>query len=145
MPILDIEQIRKILPQAYPFLFVDKVIELEPGKRVVAIKNVSINDGFFEGHFPGNPIMPGTLIIEAMAQASILLYYSNYEGDLKDRPNYYLGTVKASFKAPVTPGDQLKLEAQTVKIIPQGAFIETKAFVNDVKIADAELIFAVKK
>lgn len=145
MAILDIEQIRKILPQTYPFLFVDKVVELEPGKRVVAIKNVSINDGFFEGHFPDNPIMPGTLIIEAMAQASILLYYSNYEGNLKDRPNYYLGTVKASFKAPVTPGDQLRLEAETVKIIPGGAFINTKAFVNDTLVSTAELIFAVKK
>lgn len=143
--VFDIEQIKKILPQRYPFLLIDKVVELEPGKKAVAIKNVSINDGFFVGHFPGNPIMPGTLIIEAMAQTSIVLYYSAYKEDLKKRPDYYLGSVKARFKNPVVPGDQLRLQAHTEKILPSGAFVNVKAFVEDKEIAEAELIFAVKQ
>jgi 3-hydroxyacyl-[acyl-carrier-protein] dehydratase len=141
---LDIQQIEKILPQRYPFLFIDKALELELGKRVVAIKNVSINEYYFQGHFPANPIMPGVLIIEAMTQASILLYYSAYQDKLAKIPAYYLGSVKAKFKHPVFPGSQLKLESKTVKLLPTGAFIEAKASVEGKEVAEAELIFAVK-
>ncbi|MBU2541850.1 MAG: 3-hydroxyacyl-ACP dehydratase FabZ [Candidatus Omnitrophica bacterium] len=145
MKTLDIDQIKKVLPHRHPMLLIDRVIELEPGKRVVAIKNVSINDSFLQGHFPGNPIMPGTSIVEAMAQASIVLYHSGYEDELVNVPNYYLGSIKARFIHPVFPGDQLSLEAETVKLLPTGAFISTKAFVKDKQIAEAELVFAVKK
>ena len=142
---INIEEIQKILPQRYPFLFIDKVIDIDPGKKVVAIKNVTSTEGFFSGHFPGQPIMPGTLIIEAMAQASIILYYSQYKDNLKEKPDYYLGSVKARFKQAVFPGDQLRIEAETVKILPSGAFVSVKALVKDDVVAEAELVFAVKK
>jgi len=142
---INIEEIQKILPQRYPFLFIDRVIEIDPGKKVVAIKNVSSTEGFFPGHFPEQPIMPGTLIVEAMAQGSILLYHSQYKDDLENKPNYYLGSVKARFKQAVFPGDQLRIEAETVKILPTGAFVNAKAFVKDTVVAEAELVFAVKR
>lgn len=139
-----IEELKKILPHRYPFLLIDKVTELVPGKSVTAIKNVSINDWFFEGHFPGMPVMPGTLIIEAMAQASILLYHSAYEDKLKKRPDYYLGSIKASFMHPVYPGDQLRIVSETVKLIPTGAYVNAKAYVGEKTIAETEIVFAVK-
>lgn len=145
MKVDNIEALMEILPQRYPYLMIDKVLELELGKSVTALKNVSINDWFFEGHFPGNPVMPGTLIIEAMAQASILLYHSGFEDKLTKRPDYYLGSVKTRFLNPVTPGDQLKIVAETVKLIPTGAFVNAKCFVADKPIAEAELVFAVKQ
>lgn len=139
------ESINEILPQRYPFLFIDKIVELEPGKKAVAYKNVSINEEYFNGHFPGKPVMPGALIIEAMSQASILLYHSAYKNSLENKPEYYLGSIKARFLNPVFPGDQLKLTAETVKLIPTGAFVEAKAYVGEKIIAEAELIFSVKQ
>jgi 3-hydroxyacyl-[acyl-carrier-protein] dehydratase len=141
----DIEKIMEILPHRYPFLLIDRIDELEHGKRAVTRKNVTINDWFLKGHFPGRPIMPGMLILEAMAQTAILLYFSAYEKDLKSNPEYYLGSVKGRFLSPVYPGDQLKMVAETVKLIPTGAFVNAKAFVGDKTIAEAELIFSVKK
>ena len=137
--------INEMLPQRYPFLFIDKITELLPGKKVVAYKNVSINEEFFSGHFPDKPVMPGALIIEAMSQASILLYYSAYKDSLGKKPEYYLGSIKARFLNPVFPGDQLKLTAETVKLIPTGAFVAAKAYVGDKITAEAELIFSVKQ
>jgi 3-hydroxyacyl-[acyl-carrier-protein] dehydratase len=135
----------EILPHRYPLLLIDRIEELDPGKRAVTRKNVTINDWFFKGHFPGKPIMPGMLILEAMAQTSILLYFSAYEKDLGSTPEYYLGSVKGRFMAPVYPGDQLKMIAETVKLIPTGAFVNTRALVNEKEIAEADLVFAVKK
>lgn len=142
---LGIEEIKKILPQRYPFLFIDKVVELDPGKRAVCIKNVTANEKFFEGHFPNNPVMPGMILAEAMAQAAIFLYYSAYKEDLKAMPRYYLGQAKTMFKKAVVPGDQLRIEAKTVKLIPTGAFVEAKAYVKDEIAAETELIFSVKQ
>jgi 3-hydroxyacyl-[acyl-carrier-protein] dehydratase len=142
---LDIDAIKKILPHRHPMLLIDRVIDLEPGKRAVAIKNVTINDWFIQGHFPGKPVMPGTLIVEAMAQTAILIYHSAFEDQIKQTPDYYLGSIKASFSHPVLPGDQLRLEAETVKLISNGAFINLKAFVGDKKVAESELVFIVKQ
>lgn len=141
---LNIEQIREILPQEYPFIMIDRVIELIPGEKVVAIKNVSGTESYFPGHFPKNPIMPGTLIVEAMAQASIILYHSKYKDDLTGTPQYYLGSIKADFKKKVVPGDQLRLEVITAKLIPTGAFVNAKTFVGKDIVAEAELVFGVK-
>ncbi len=145
MATLGIEQIEKILPHRYPMLLIDRVLELEPGKRVVTIKNLTTNDHFFQGHFPGAPIMPGTLIVEAMAQASILLYHSAYKEDLKNTPKYYLGSIKARFSHPVFPGDQLRIESETVKLLSTGAYVTARAFVGDKQAAEADLIFAIKR
>ncbi len=131
----------KILPHRTPVLLVDRVLELEPGERVRAVKNITSNDQLFQGHFPGKPVMPGALIIEALAQASILLYAK--EGS-KEKSTYYLASVKADFKKPVIPGDQLVLEAQNVRMTPNGAYVEAKALVNNDIVAQADLILVIK-
>ena len=119
---------------------------MKPGKRVVAVKDVKANEWFFKGHFPGHPIMSGALIIEIMAQTSIFLYYSKYKDSLKKKPSYYLYSVKeATFRYPVVSGDQLKIEAQTKKLLPTAGVVDAKVFVKDKEVAVAELIFGIKR
>jgi 3-hydroxyacyl-[acyl-carrier-protein] dehydratase len=142
---MNIEEILKVLKHRFPFLLIDRVLELEDGKRVTAIKNVTINDWFFQGHFPDLPIMPGTLITEAMAQTAIMLYHSAYKDELQKKADYFLGQVKVRFLNPVVPGDQLKITAVTDKLTPTGAFVSAKAFIGDKPVAEAELIFAIKR
>lgn len=139
----DIEEIKKILPQRFPFLMLDRVLELEPGKKVTAIKNVSINEQFFQGHFPDKPILPGVLIIEAMAQAAIVLFYSQKQQDNK-KMSYYLGAVKARFLSPVYPGDQLKVEVEPLKIISGVGIVNAVASVDGRLVARAEIAFSAK-
>jgi len=141
---LNYEDIIKILPQRYPFLMIDRVLELEPGKKVVAVKNVSFNEEFFAGHFPGQPIMPGVLIIEAMAQASIVLFYGE-NLSAKKRMNYYLGSVKVRFLHPVLPGDQLKIVVEPVKVIFGAAIVKAQAFVEEKEVAGGEISFIAKE
>jgi 3-hydroxyacyl-[acyl-carrier-protein] dehydratase len=106
---MDVKEIQKYLPHRYPFLLVDRVIELEPNSKAVGIKNVTINEPFFEGHFPGNPIMPGVLIVEAMAQtAGLLAFGSGVQGNTV----YFMSIERAKFRRPVVPGDQLRLEIE---------------------------------
>ena len=105
---MDIKWIQNLLPHRYPFLLVDRVIEIDPGKKAVGIKNVTINEEFFQGHFPGNPIMPGVLIIEAMAQLAGVLAFNS--GASKGTSVYFMSIEKAKFRRPVVPGDQLRLE-----------------------------------
>ncbi|MDD3295762.1 MAG: 3-hydroxyacyl-ACP dehydratase FabZ [Candidatus Omnitrophica bacterium] len=142
---LNIEEIQKILPQRYPFLLIDKIIEIEPGQRVVAIKNVSNTEGFFSGHFPGKPVMPGALIIEAMAQASIVLYWSKYKDELVKTPNYYLVSVKVDLENPVYPGDSLMIESKALKIIPKAGFVEVNASIDKTIIAKGQATFAIER
>jgi len=141
---LNIEEIQKILPQKFPFLMIDRVLELEPGKKITALKNISINEGFFSGHFPGLPVMPGVLIIEAMAQASIIMLYSPKEGGADNKAAYYLASVKMRFLHPVTAGDQLRIEVEPIKIVSGAGLVKAKATAGDKEIASGELSFSVK-
>jgi 3-hydroxyacyl-[acyl-carrier-protein] dehydratase len=143
---LSFEEVKELIPQRFPFIMIDKVTELEPGKHVVAVKNVSGNDIFFLGHFPEKAVMPGAAIIEAMAQASIVLFAAgkDRESDEK-RPLYYFGSVKARFLNPVVPGDQIVIRVVNVKTLPAGAYVSGEAFVEDRKIAEADLVFSAKK
>lgn len=142
---LDIENIQKILPQRYPLLMLDRVIELDPGKKVVALKNVSINEGFFAGHFPGKPVMPGALIIEAMVQAAILLSYSPQESAQDKKLSYYLTAVKIRFLNPVFPGDQLKITVTPVKLITDSGIANAVVESGSKEIAKGEISFGIKR
>jgi beta-hydroxyacyl-ACP dehydratase FabZ len=141
---LNYEEIVKILPQRYPFLMVDRVIELDPGRKVVAIKNVSFNEEFFSGHFPSQPIMPGVLIVEAMAQASIILFYGQDPAAGK-KTDYYLGSVKVRFLHPVLPGDQLTITIEPIKAISGAAIVKAKAEVIGKEVASGEISFVAKE
>jgi len=141
----DINKIQELLPQKYPFLFIDRVLAADAEKKkVTCLKNVTINDYFFAGHFPENPVMPGALIMEAMAQASILLYAVIKPQIAEKRPDYYLGKVEVKFLSVVRPGDQLILEAQGVKTFDQAGIVSVKALVNGKLVAEAQIMFGVK-
>jgi 3-hydroxyacyl-[acyl-carrier-protein] dehydratase len=141
----DKERIQSILPHREPFLFIDEITEIDGTKKVVAVKNIKGSESFFEGHFPDNPIMPGVLIIEAMAQASIILYYECKPEIAKTHPNYYLGKVRAEFLSPVFPGDKLILETNNIKIIDEAAVIDALARVDDRIVAKANFVLGIKK
>lgn len=142
---LDFEEVKRLVPQRFPFLMVDKIIEIEPGKSAVAVKNISGNDMVFLGHFPEKAIMPGALILEAMAQTAIILFAKSGSGDARGKsPLYYFGSVKARFLHPAVPGDQLRIKVVNVKTLPTGAFVSGEAFVDDKKIAEADLVFSVQ-
>jgi UDP-3-O-[3-hydroxymyristoyl] N-acetylglucosamine deacetylase/3-hydroxyacyl-[acyl-carrier-protein] dehydratase len=141
---LDIKAIAKILPHRYPFLLIDRIIDLESTKRVVAIKNVTINEPFFQGHFPDHPIMPGVLIIEAMAQAGGVLLLNT----VKDPENslvYFMGIDKVRFRKPVIPGDQIRFELELVQSRLSRFKMVGKAFVDGQLVAEGELMAAVVK
>lgn len=136
---LDVNEIMKVLPHRYPFLLVDKVIEMEPGQRIVAIKNVSINEPFFPGHFPGHPVMPGVLIIEAMAQVAAILAYISSGTDAASKVVYFTGIDNARFRKPVVPGDQLRFELDVIAC-KRGIWMFTaKAFVDGKLVTEADL------
>ncbi len=140
---LDFEEIKKLIPQRFPFIMIDRIIELDPGKHAVAVKNVSGNDMVFLGHFPEKAIMPGALILEAMAQTAIILFATGEKGG-GQKQMYFFGSVKARFLHPAVPGDQLKIKVENVKSLPTGAYVSGEAFVGDKKITEAELVFSVK-
>ncbi len=133
---INTKEIQELLPHRYPFLLVDKIIELEPGKRAVGIKNVTINEGFFQGHFPGNPIMPGVLIIEALAQVGGILAFRS--GVTPGKTVYFMTIEKAKFRKPVVPGDQLKLEVSILHQRSQVWKFTGNAIVDDKIAAEAE-------
>ena len=137
--LLDTNEIQKIIPHRYPFLLVDAIEEMEPGKRIVGIKNVSINEGYFQGHFPGQPIMPGVLIIESLAQTGGVLLLT----EVPDRSNkmmYIVAIDNARFRRPVVPGDQLKLELTVVSCRGTFCKVEGRASVNGELAAEATMM-----
>jgi 3-hydroxyacyl-[acyl-carrier-protein] dehydratase len=136
---LDINEIMKILPHRYPFLMVDRIIEGEQGKRCVGIKNVTINEPFFQGHFPGHPVMPGVLIIEAMAQVAGIMAYLASDEATRAKVTYFLAIDNARFRKPVLPGDQLRIEITTT-MHRRGIWgVAGKAFVGSALVAEADL------
>lgn len=141
---LDVRDIQKIIPHRFPFLLIDRVVELKPNEKLVAIKNVSINEQHFVGHFPEEKVMPGVLIVEAMAQAGCVYFYYSKNMQGKDLI-YYLAKVTAKFIAPVVPGDQLVIEVTTTKLLPKVGFLKAQAFVKDKLVAEADIGFGVKE
>lgn len=134
----DITEILKTLPHRYPFLLVDRVIDLKEGERIVGVKNVTINEPFFEGHFPDRPIMPGVLILEAMAQVGGVLAFKSFTAT--SRPVVYLtGVENAKFRKPVVPGDQLRFEIDVLKKRPPFWKMQGRAFVGEELACEAEL------
>jgi 3-hydroxyacyl-[acyl-carrier-protein] dehydratase len=123
----------------------DRVLELEYGKKVVAIKNITINEEFFAGHFPERPILPGVLIIEAMAQAAILLFYKEGVPPSEKKMAYYLGAVKVKFTHPVFPGDQLKITIEPIKLLSGQGLVNAVAQVGDKEVARGEISFSIKE
>lgn len=141
MSSMDINEIMAYLPHRFPFLLVDRVLSLEPGKNIVALKNVSMNEPFFPGHFPKHPVMPGVLILEALAQAAALLSFKT----VADAPNddavvYFAGIDGARFKKPVMPGDQLMLHVQILRNLKGIWKYATYAEVDGQRVAEAEMM-----
>ncbi len=139
----DFEEIKRLIPQRFPLIMIDKILDVVPGKEAIAVKNISGNDIFFLGHFPKRAIMPGVALIEAMAQTAIVIFSSGEAGETENAL-YFLGSVKARFFQPVVPGDQLIIRAVAVKSLPSGAYVEAEAKAEDQKVAEAELVFSVR-
>lgn len=138
---MNIQEIQAVIPHRFPFLLIDRVLEIEEGKKITAIKNVTANEQFFQGHFPQEPVMPGVLIIEAMAQAgaAAILSMEEYKGKI-----VYFGAIdKAKFRGKVVPGDTLRFEVEIVKLKKSAGIGYGAAYVDDKKVAEGELTFMI--
>jgi len=143
---MDVTEIQKYLPHRYPFLLVDRVLEFEANKRIVCLKNVTINEEIFNGHFPVTPVFPGVMIVEALAQASGLLAFKSRDHKLNDGYIYYLaGTDKTKFKRSVVPGDQLRLEVEIINFRTHWLKVSGKAYVEDQLVCSSLLTCAEQK
>jgi 3-hydroxyacyl-[acyl-carrier-protein] dehydratase len=140
---MDVQQIQKLLPHRYPFLLVDRVVEIVPGQKLIGYKNVTTNEPFFNGHFPGHPVMPGVLILEALAQASAILAYKTEGLDPSRKVTYLMAIDNAKFRKPVVPGDRLQLEVEVMK--HKGAIWKQRgtATVDGQKVAEGEFLATV--
>lgn len=137
---MDIQQIMNFLPHRYPFLLIDRVLEMEEGVRIKALKNVTINEPFFCGHFPGVPVMPGVLMIEAMAQAGGVLMFNSLE-EKETKVAMLLGADKCKFRKPVRPGDQMVIEVEVLRLRSRIGKMLGKAYVDGAVAAEAEISF----
>ena len=144
IPAMDIGRIMDVLPHRYPFLLVDRIVEVEGNRRIVGIKNVTINEPFFQGHFPGHPIMPGVLIIEAMAQVGGMLLLSHFEEQhVEDKVVYFMSLDNVKFRRPVLPGDQLRFELEMVAFRGKTCRMKGQGFVDGQLVAEAEMMAVV--
>ena len=139
---MDVEEIKALLPHRYPFLLVDRVGELVPGERVVAFKNVTVGEPFFQGHFPGYPVMPGVLIVEALAQAGALMMLKGMD-DSGNKIPFFAGIDKARFRRQVVPGDQLRLEVSVLRQRGSSCKLSARAYVGEELAAEAEIMAVV--
>lgn len=137
--VLNAQEIQDIIPHRYPMLLVDRIIELEPLKRAVGIKNVTMNEQFFLGHFPSQPVMPGVLLVEAMAQVGgiAMLYPKEHRGKLA----FFAGIDRVKFRRPVVPGDQVRMVAEIIKLRGSMGKVWAEAFVDDQLVAEGEFLF----
>lgn len=138
---MDSRWIQGILPHRYPLLLVDRVLELEAGKRIRALKNVTVNEEYFNGHFPGHPVVPGVLLLEAMAQAGGLLLLHDRPGT-DDKLLYFTGIERARFRRPVVPGDQVVLEVEVLRLRRNASKLDARALVDDAVAAEAVITSA---
>ena len=136
----DIQKIMAVLPHRYPFIMIDRIIELIPGDKVVALKNVTINEPFFQGHFPENPVMPGVLIVEAMGQAGAVLAAESLPKEKQGSLIFFMGMDKVKFRKPVVPGDQLIFEMQFLRQRARVFKMSGVAYVDKQRVAEAELM-----
>ncbi|HKL21646.1 MAG TPA: 3-hydroxyacyl-ACP dehydratase FabZ [Tichowtungia sp.] len=140
MPTLDTQDILNTLPHRYPFLLVDRILECDDEKRIVGLKNLTYNELFFQGHFPEQPVMPGVLQMEAMAQVAGILLNRMFGGEGKI--SYFAAIDNARFRRPVVPGDQLRMEIEIIKAKPRLSKVHAKAFVDDQLVSEADLMFS---
>jgi len=136
----EITEILKVLPHRYPFILVDRIVEVELGKRIVGLKNVTINENFFQGHFPSEPVMPGVLILEGMAQVGAILAYLTEEESIGEKLVYFAGLDGVRFRQKVVPGDQLRFEVAIAKRKLKLFVLDAKAFVEQKLVAEAQLM-----
>ena len=136
--LMDVNEIQRIIPHRYPFLLVDSILELDPARKIVGIKNVSINEAFFQGHFPGTPVMPGVLIVEAMAQVAAVMVLKEIP-DREKKLVLFSGIDRARFRQPVVPGDQIRIVVEVIKMRPRHGKLKAEAYVKDRLVAEAEI------
>lgn len=140
-PVLDVNKIMSVLPHRYPFLLVDRILSYEPYERVVGIKNVTVNEPFFQGHWPSMPVMPGVLILEVMAQVSSVLLYGDKDNKFPQKLAFFLGIDRAKFRRTVVPGDQLVIESKTVQLRRNACKVHASASIDGVVAAEADMLF----
>ena len=138
--VMDINEIMKVIPHRYPFLLVDKIVEFEPKKRIVGIKNVTMNEPFFQGHFPGHPIFPGALLVEAMAQVGCILMFKSFDISPEEYVVYFMGIDRARFRKPVRPGDTVRFVIEPKVIKSRMSKMKGEAYVGEDLVCDAEIM-----
>jgi beta-hydroxyacyl-ACP dehydratase FabZ len=138
--LMDLEQIKQFIPHREPFLFLDGVLEIEEGARILAVKRFGPEEGFFKGHFPGNPVVPGVIVIESLAQAGAVLVYASSPEGLRGRQPALVGLENVRFRKPVLPLDEVKLRVEILRKRPQMWKMKGEAFVGDTRVAEAEMM-----